>query len=149
MPRDFLGRDTLAVHFRPALLEPEMGARHEDVLLAVVEGEHHRLKAQALGHGRGDRLEEVVERPVAFEVVGDFQDLVERFGALAVALGEHLDLRADGAVLEDEGDVVRDRPQRGEHLGGVELGRGALDDEEPGVELEGRKTETDLVMALG
>ena len=114
--RDLLGRDRLRPASRPSARRGRTCARrHEGV---AARGRRARARPRwnprLLGHRRDDRLEEVVERAVALQVVGDLEDLVERLGALAVALGELLDLRADRAVLQDEGDVVGDRRERGQ-----------------------------------
>ena len=77
----------------------------ELVARAVVEGEQHGVEAEAAPDPRDDRLKQGIQDQVLFQLVGDFEDLVQRLGALVILLGELLNLRADSKVaLGDDRD---------------------------------------------
>ena len=145
MPRDLGGGNLLPLHLGPALVEAVLRPPDEDVLLRVVEREEHRVEAEAARHGGDDRLEDGVEVQVLLDLVGDLEDLVERLGAVAIAPGELLHLRADGAVLQDECDLPRQRLQRADGGGRLQRREGALEDEQARVELVGGEPGDQLV----
>jgi hypothetical protein len=119
---DSLRREAKRLELRPLIGEPDMSARDEDAVGAVVHGEEDLPVTQAGRSGSDDVGEDCFDRKVRLELRGGAEDPVERFRAEAERLARLVKTVPQSLVLKEQRLSLRGGlscPLQGIPLGGT------------------------------